>query len=317
MSPPTVLQVGPLNPTVAESLRAAYDVVVLPAERGAREEVLAAQGPRVRAAAVAFAAPFDRGLIEALPNLGAIAHFGVGYDNIDLDTATEHGVLVANTPDVLTEAVAEVAIGLALDVLHRLSAADRYVRSGRWVAEGTYPLARQLAGRSVGVLGLGRIGRAIAERCTAFGCTVRYHNRRPLDRVGYEYAESPQALAAASDILHVVVPGGGSTDGLVDRGVLEALGPEGVLINVARGTVVDEDALVEMLVDGRLGGAGLDVYTHEPQVPEALMALDSVVLLPHVGSATEETRAAMARLMLDNIRTFLEEGRVLTPVNAR
>jgi lactate dehydrogenase-like 2-hydroxyacid dehydrogenase len=313
---PVVLMVGPHLPSLEAALRAAYDVVQLPEADDQRAAVLAARGSEVRAATVAFGRPFRADLMAELPTLGAVAHFGVGYDNIDVVEASRLGVLVSNTPDVLSDSVAEVAVGLALDVLHRFPAADRYVRAGRWGSDGPFPLGRQLAGKAVGILGLGRIGQEIAARFEAFKCPVRYHSRRPVEGAAYEYAETPLALAALSDILVAVVPGGTSTDGIVSREVLEALGPEGVFVNVARGSVADQDALVELLLDGGLGGAGLDVYAREPEVPEALMALDRVVLLPHVGSATVETREAMGRLVFDNVRTFLDQGSMVTPVNA-
>lgn len=313
---PVVLMVGPHLPSLDTALRAAYDVVDLPEPGAERDAVLARRGAEVRAATVSFGRPFRADVMAALPRLGAVAHFGVGYDNIDVAEATRRGVLVSNTPDVLSDSVAEVAVGLALDVLHRFPAGDRYVRSGRWVGEGPFPLSRQLAGKSVGILGLGRIGREIAARFEAFKCPVRYHSRREVADAPWEYADTPLALAAWSDVLVAILPGGSATAGIVSREVLEALGPDGVFVNVARGSVVDQDALVELLLDGRLGGAGLDVYAREPEVPEALMALDQVVLLPHVGSGTLETRAAMGRLVFDNVRTFLDEGRMVTPVNA-
>jgi lactate dehydrogenase-like 2-hydroxyacid dehydrogenase len=311
---PVVLQVGQTMPELAESLRASYDVVTLPEQDPERSTVLAEHGPGVTVAAVSFGAPFGAELFEALPRLGAVANFGVGYDNIDLAEARRRGVVVSNTPDVLTDSVAELAVGLALDVLRRVSAADRYVRAGRWSSDGGYPLSRQLSGRRVGILGLGRIGLAIARRVEAFGCPVGYHSRNPVAGVNYEYAESPRDLAATSEVLVVVVPGTGGTHGIVDRSVLEALGADGVLVNVARGSVVDEEAMVDLLVDGRLGGAGLDVYADEPEVPEMLLALDSVVLTPHVGSATHEARTGMAGLVLDNVRSYLSVGTLVTPV---
>jgi lactate dehydrogenase-like 2-hydroxyacid dehydrogenase len=314
MTQTTVLQVGPAHPLLARSLASAYDVVVLPPSDPDRSAVLAEHGPRVRVVVTSYGTPVDAALMAALPRLGAVAGFGVGFDNVDVEEAGRRGVLVSNTPGVLTDSVAEVAVGLAIDVLRRLPAADRYVRAGRWVADGAFPLTRQLSGRRVGILGLGRIGRAVADRLAAFGCPVAYSSRRPVEGSGYEYVASPVALAERSDILVVAVPGTASTAGLVDRGVLEALGPDGVLVNVARGSVVDEQALVDLLLDGRLGGAGLDVFDDEPHVPEALLALDSVVLLPHLASGTEEARSAMARLVLDNVASFLAHGRMVTPV---
>jgi lactate dehydrogenase-like 2-hydroxyacid dehydrogenase len=188
------------------------------------------------------------------------------------------------------------------------------VRAGRWELEGPFPLTRQLSGRRVGILGLGRIGQAIAERFTPFGCPVGYHSRRPVDGAPYDYFASPTALAEWAQVMVVVVPGTPQTAGLVDREVLEALGEDGVLVNVARGSVVDQQALVDLLLDGRLGGAGLDVFAAEPHVPEELLALDSVVLQPHVASGTVETRTAMARLVLDNVGRGLRGEPLVTPV---
>ncbi|WP_278256432.1 2-hydroxyacid dehydrogenase [Nocardioides convexus] len=232
-------------------------------------------------------------LIAALPRLGVIVNHGVGYDNIDIPACLERGILVSHTPGVLDDAVAETALGLLIATRRRMVEADRFVRQGRWPEAGAFPLTGQVAGSTVGILGLGRIGRRLAEILLALGCTVSYHSRHEVPGVPYTYAPSARDLAAGVDNLVAIVPGGPATDGLVGRAVLDALGPDGVLVNVARGSVVDEDALVAALQEGRLGAAGLDVYAHEPEVPAALTALDNVVLLPHVGSGTEETRAAM------------------------
>jgi lactate dehydrogenase-like 2-hydroxyacid dehydrogenase len=223
-------------------------------------------------------------------------------------------VSVSNTPDVLTDCVADTAVGLMIDTLRQFSASDRYVRAGRWPVDGSYPLTRQVSNTRVGVIGLGRIGSAIAQRLTAFGCTISYHNRHRVPDSPYVYAASPVELARAVDVLVVAAAGGDGTRGLVSRDVLDALGPEGYLINIARGSVVDQDALVSALVDGRLAGAGLDVFTDEPQVPEALLGMDNVVLLPHVASGTVQTRAAMEALTLRNLDAFLESGELVTPV---
>lgn len=314
MTSPTVLLAGHVLPFLAESLRSSYDVVELPDDDATRAEVLAEHGPRARAAVVAVGRPFDAAVIEACPELKVISSFGVGYDSIDVKTARRRGIAVSNTPDVLNEAVAELAVGLAIDVLRRVAAADRYVRAGRWELEGAFPLTRQLSGRRVGILGLGRIGRAIAERFEPFGCPVGYHSRRQVEDAPYAYFDSPAALAEWAQVLVVVVPGTPQTAGIVDRAVLERLGEDGVLVNVARGSAVDQEVLVELLLDGRLGGAGLDVFAAEPHVPEELLALDSVVLQPHFGSGTEETRTAMARLVLDNIERGLRGEPLVTPV---
>jgi lactate dehydrogenase-like 2-hydroxyacid dehydrogenase len=256
----------------------------------------------------------DAGLMAALPNLGAVVNFGVGYDTTDVDAAAARGVVVSNTPDVLTDCVADTAVGLVIDVMRRFSAADRYVRAGRWPVDGPYPLTRQVSNKRVGIIGLGRIGGAIAKRLSSFGCSVWYHNRHQVDGSPYTYVGSPVELAKAVDVLVVAATGGAGTRGLVSRDVIEALGPDGYLVNIARGSVVDEQALVDALAGGRLAGAGLDVFEDEPNVPQALLTMDNVVVLPHVGSATVETRAAMEELTLRNLDSFLKTGQLVTPV---
>lgn len=252
--------------------------------------------------------------MDQLPALRAVANFGVGYDNVDVEEATRRGIVVSNTPDVLTDAVADLSVALVLDVLRQVSAADRFVRRGEWAAGERYPLTREVRGSVVGILGLGRIGEAVALRLEPFGAKVAYHSRSPKD-VPWTYHASPVALAEASDVLVVLTPGGADTHHLVDAAVIDALGPDGYLVNVARGSVVDEDALVQALENGRLAGAGLDVFADEPNVSAALLDRDDVVLLPHVGSATVRTREAMATLVLDNVAAFLATGELLTPVN--
>ena len=221
---------------------------------------------------------------------------------------------VSNTPDVLTDCVADTAVGLMIDTLRQFSAADRYLRAGRWPVDGNYPLTRQVSNTRVGIVGLGRIGTAIALRLSAFGCSISYHNRREVPDSPYTYAASPVDLARGADVLIVAAAGGDGTRNLVDRAVLDALGSGGYLINIARGSVVDQDALVSALLDGRLAGAGLDVFADEPQVPQQLFALDNVVLLPHVASGTVQTRAAMEALTLRNLDEFLATGALITPV---
>jgi lactate dehydrogenase-like 2-hydroxyacid dehydrogenase len=252
--------------------------------------------------------------MAALPKLGAVVNFGVGYETTDVDAAAARGIGVSNTPDVLTDCVADTAVGLMIDVLRQFSASDRYVRAGRWLAEGNYPLTRQVSGTSVGIIGLGRIGSAIALRLKAFGCTISYHNRCAVEGSPYQYVSSALELARGVDVLVVAAAGGSGTQRLVSRDVIDALGADGYLINIARGSVVDEDALVEALAAGRLAGAGLDVFVDEPNVPEALLTMDNVVVLPHVASGTVETRAAMEELTLRNLDTFLKTGQLVTPV---
>lgn len=309
-----VLQMGPTASWLSESLRSTYEVVVMPDDDAARRRLLTEDATWITVLVVSGRVPVDDSLIAALPGLGLIANLGVGYDNVDTRAARRRGVIVTNTPDVLTDAVAELTVGLLLATVRRIVAADRYVRAGRWANEGPFPLTGQLSGQRVGILGLGRVGRAVAERLEPFGCAISYHSRRQVAGVTHLYLPSPTELAASVDVLVVTVPAGPETQAIVDRPVLESLGSGGVLVNVARGSVVDQEALVELLVAERIGGAGLDVYADEPRVPEALTELDSVVLLPHVGSATTTTRHAMADLLLRNVAAFLEDGTVLTPV---
>ncbi|MEN4396221.1 2-hydroxyacid dehydrogenase [Mycolicibacterium senegalense] len=308
-----VLQVGPLKPSLAETLRTSYHALVLP-DGSERAGFLAEHGAAIAAVVTSGRTGVDAELMSALPNLGAVVNFGVGYDTTDIDAAAARNVMVSNTPDVLSDCVADTAVGLLIDTMRQFSAADRYLRAGRWISEGNYPLAHKVSGARVGIIGLGRIGQAIATRLVAFGCSISYHNRREVAETPYTYVGSAVELARQVDVLVIAASGGSGTRHLVDRDVLDALGPDGYLVNIARGSVVDEAALVDALTDGRLAGAGLDVFTDEPNVPEALLTSDNVVLLPHVGSGTVETRAAMEALTLANLDKFLESGELLTPV---
>lgn len=308
-----VLQVGRLLPSLAETLRTAYDAPVLP--DGAEGEVfLAEQGVEVEVVVTSGRAGVPSALMAALPSLGAVVNFGVGYETTDIRMARERSILVSNTPDVLTDCVADLALGLTIDLLRGLSAADRFIRRGDWVPGARFPLTRRVSGKRVGILGMGRIGRAVATRFESFGCPISYHNRREVSGTHYTYVATPAELAAGVDILVVATAGGAGTVRLVDRSVLESLGPEGYLVNIARGSIVDEDALIDLLTSGGLAGAGLDVFVDEPRVPAALLDLDNVVLLPHIASGTLETRSAMAQLTLDNLDRYLEDGTLLTPV---
>lgn len=270
-------------------------------------------GPGIRIAVTGGSEGIDAATIDALPDLQLIAVAAVGYDATDVAHAHAKGIAVTNTPDVLTDDVADLAILLMLATARRLPQMDAYVRAGEWERRGEAPLATRASGRRVGILGLGRIGRAIAERAAPFAAEIAYHSRTPKD-VAWRYAESPVALAESVDILIVATSGGTDTRHLVDAAVIDALGPKGMLVNIARGSVVDEDALIAALHDGRLGSAGLDVFAHEPNVPDALKRMDNVVLIPHRGSATTETRAAMGRLVMDNIAAFQAGRPLLTPV---
>jgi lactate dehydrogenase-like 2-hydroxyacid dehydrogenase len=309
-----VLQVGPLNQSLAQTLQDDYAAYVLPDEAVERDAFLSSHGPEITAVVTSGRTGVDATLMSALPNLGAVVNFGVGYDTTDVDAAAARGVAVSNTPDVLTDCVADTAVGLMIDVMRKFSASDRYVRAGRWPVEGMYPLTHQVSNTKVGIIGLGRIGGAIAKRLSAFGCAISYHNRHRVADSPYDYVSSPEELARRVDVLVVAAAGGSATRKLVSRNVIDVLGPDGYLVNIARGSVVDEDALVEALSTGGLAGAGLDVFADEPNVPEALLSMDNVVLLPHVGSGTVETRAAMEALTLRNLDSFLASGELVTPV---
>lgn len=311
-TPDTVLQVSPLLPALEESLAAGFHTVRL-TELPDPAAYVRDHGKDVVAAVTSARAGVDNALMDALPRLGAIVHFGVGYETTDVVRARARGIDVSNTPDVLTDCVADLAVGALIDVMRRMSAADRYVRAGGW-ATAPFPLATRMSGKRVGVLGLGRIGRAVARRLEGFGTEISYCTRTPAPGTGYRYLPTAEALAEACDALVVTVAGGRGTEGLVSTAVLDALGPEGFLVNVARGSVVDEPALVAAVRAGRIAGAALDVFTDEPNVPPALLESDRVVLLPHIASATRETRAAMGDLALRNVRRFMTEGVLLTPV---
>ena len=309
---PNVLQLGPLLALVEKGLAESYSVHRLDQAADATR-FLAERGPAIDAVVSSGRNGMDAALIDALPKLRVIAHFGVGYDNVDVEHAKRKGVAFSNTPDVLTDCVADLAMALVIDVARGITAGDRYVRLGRW-SRGAMPLATKLSGKRLGVLGLGRIGRAIAQRAEGFDMEIRYHNRRRSPDSPYAFEASLTELARWSDFLVVATAGGEATRGLVSRAVIEALGHDGFLVNISRGSVVEEPALVAALVSRKIAGAALDVFADEPRVPEALLALDNVVLTPHIASATTETRAAMGQLVLDNLASFYADGRLLTPV---
>lgn len=308
-----VLMPAPMAPDVIEAIERDFTFHRL-WEQPDPDRYLAAVAPRIRGMAVGGAAGrIDGRWFDRLPALEIVAHFGVGYETIDAHAAAARGIVVTNTPGVLDEEVADLTIGLMLATLRRLPQADRFVRAGDW-PQGPFPLSPSLRGRRVGILGLGAIGKAVARRLDGFDVAIAYHGRSRQPEVAYAYHDSPAALAAASDVLIAIVPGGAGTRHLVDARVLDALGPDGVFINVARGSVVDQDALVAALAERRVLAAGLDVYADEPNVPEALVAMEQIVLLPHLGSASERTRAAMGKLVVDNLTSWFTTGRALTPV---
>ena len=309
---PEILLMAPIYAPTQQHLDATYKMHRL-WEAADQSAMLATLADRIDTVVT----PGGRGMkadeMQALPKLKLIACFAVGVDAVDVAAATAHGIKVTNTPDVLTEDVADLALALVLATVRRVVAGDRHVRSGAWL-EGALPLTASLQGKTMGIVGMGRIGQAIAKRAQAFGLAIAYQG--PNDKhLPFPYHADPVALAKASDILVAACPGGDATRGLIGRAVIDALGPEGVFVNIARGSVVDEPALVDALVNGRLGGAGLDVFADEPRVPEALLTLDQVVLQPHVGSASHATRTAMGRLVIDNVAAWFAEQPLVTPVN--
>ncbi|KAJ1295648.1 hypothetical protein BS78_01G239000 [Paspalum vaginatum] len=277
-------------------------------------DFLRAHAASVRPVVTSCGSGCDAALIDQLPRLQIVACYSVGFDLLDLDRCRHRGVRVTNTPDVLTDDVADLAVGLAIAALRRIPHADHYVRTGRWKANGHYALTTRFSGKRVGIIGLGRIGLAIAKRVEAFGCPVSYYQRTRQAYPTYTYLPTVVDLAANSDVLVVACALNEQSRGIVSREVMEALGPGGVLVNVGRGAHVDEPELLAVLAEGRLGGAGLDVFDAEPDVPEALMALHNVVLSPHVGSGTWETRKGMADLVVANLEAHALNKPLLTPV---
>jgi len=278
-----------------------------------KEAFFATVAGRCRAAATTGGRGMDAALMARLPKLEMIANFGVGTDAIDLAAARSRGIAVSNTPDVLTEDVADLAIALLLATVRRVAAGDRYVRAGKWL-EKPMMLTDSVQGRTLGVIGMGRIGKAIARRAVAFKLKIAYQgpNRKP--ELAWPYFPDVAALAKECDFLVAACPGGEATRNLVNRAAIDALGPKGVIVNIARGAVIDEAELIAALREGRLGGAGLDVFVDEPRVPEAFFAMDNVVLQPHVGSATFPTREAMGQLVIDNLALYFAGKPLKTPV---
>ncbi len=312
MSKPVVLQVAAMLPHIQRVLDESYEMVRLPRDAAEHPPFLAAHAARIVGAVTGAQQGIPPDLVDHLAALQIVAISGVGFDAVNLDQARARGIRVTNTPDVLNDDVADLAIAMMLNVYRRLPEADRFVRAGEW-ARASMKLARRASGLRYGIVGLGRIGHAIARRVAGFGGTIAYTGPNRKD-VAHTFHAGLVDLAAASDVLFLALPASSNTRRVIDRAVLDALGPDGVLVNIARGAVVDEDALVAALVEGRLGGAGLDVFEREPHVPEALWTLPNVVLAPHVGSATDETRSAMGQLMLDNLAAHFAGGPLPTPV---
>ena len=303
-----IMQVSPLPPFMMNALQEADYIVhdhTHIKDPGALVKVTALVGTG--------AAVVDKKLLSMLPNVKLIAICGVGYDGVDVVAAKEKGIVVTHTPGVLTDDVADLAMGLMLAAARQLPASDRYVKDGKWPT-GPMPLARKVSGARMGIVGIGRIGQAIAQRALAFNMSVAYTARSAKADLPFKYVATPEALAAESDYLVVITPGGAGTRKLINADVLKALGTKGILVNVARGSVVDEAALIEALQNGVIGGAGLDVFENEPNVPEALRAFPHVVLAPHIGSATTQTRQAMADLAFNNMKSHFDGHAVHTPV---
>lgn len=309
---PRILQLVRFTPLVEAALATEYEVSPFWAETDP-EDFLVRQGRDIVGIVTNGLVGASAALIAALPSLRVIASRGVGVDGIDLGAARARGIAVSNTPGVMNECVADAAFGALIAIVRNLAAADSFVREGAW-PNGRFPLVPRVNGKRLGILGMGRIGRAVAARAAGFSMEVRYHNRRPVSDVRHGYEASARDLAAWADFLVVTVVGGASTRHLVDADVLAALGESGFLVNVSRGSVVDETALIAALTQRRIAGAALDVFEREPEVPAALRALDNVLLLPHLASSTRETFAAMEDLVLDNLRRFFAEGALVTPV---
>jgi len=312
MTKPDLLIASPMMPMIEEQLEKHFNVERL-YKAADKEKLLTEFGPKVRALGATPGQKIDSTLMKKLPKLEIIGSFGVGYDAVDAKWAGENGVVVTNTPDVLNEEVADTALGLLLATVRQFPQADRYVRAGKWT-EKAFPLTVTLQDRTVGVVGMGRIGKAIAKRLEAFNAPVVYHSRNKADGVSYKHYPDLKQMAKDVDVLVVITPGGAATKHLINKEVLEALGPNGIVINVARGSVIDEQALIEALRDKKILSAGLDVFEDEPKVPQALIDMDHVVLLPHVGSASVHCRNLMGQLVVDNLVAWAAGKPPLTPV---
>ncbi|PYD75419.1 2-hydroxyacid dehydrogenase [Novacetimonas pomaceti] len=306
---PDILLMERMMPRIEKALNDAYTVHYLP-----DVPALPAIAPRIRAVVTGGGTGVPPDIMAALPQLGLIAINGIGTDAVDLNVARQRNIHVTTTPGVLTDDVADMAIALLLALSRGIVRGDRYVRDGKWPQGAPIPLGHRVTGRVMGIVGMGHVGRAIARRAEAFGMRVAYNDVREMTDVGFAFHADLEDLARSSEILVVAAAGGAGSRGIVNAKVLEALGPEGLLINVARGSVVDEDALVAALQQGRIGGAGLDVFAHEPDVPPALLGMDNVVLQPHRASATVETRLAMGEMVLKNVAAFYAGEKLLSPV---
>jgi lactate dehydrogenase-like 2-hydroxyacid dehydrogenase len=315
MSKPEILITGPMMPLIAEGVAKSFIVHWLH-EAADREALFRKIGPTVKAICTGShtGVACNDAMMARLPALRIIGNFGVGYDTIEIPAAVKRGVIITNTPDVLTEEVADTTLGLLLTTVRELYNAEKWLRDGCWVKQGDYKLSASLRDRSVGIVGLGRIGKAIARRCAAFGLPISYFGRNQQGDVAYRYYADLLAMARDVDTLIVVTPGGPATQQLINAAVLKALGPRGILINMSRGSVVDEAALIDALSKRSILAAGLDVFLGEPNINQAFLSLDNITLLPHVGSASTHTRNAMGQLVVDNLAAFAAGQPPKTPV---
>lgn len=310
----STLAIGPYSPTDMAALNEAFTPIFIdgPGDLAALAE---AQRQGIKAVAYKGHHPFHADHMDLLPEVGVIANFGVGYDAIDVAAATSRGIKVTNTPDVLNDDVADLAVGMMLMQTRQMAQASEWARSGQWAEKGEYPLNRKLSGGRVGIVGLGRIGREIADRLAAFKMDIHYFARSEKSTPGWTYHADPISLAGAVDYLVVALVGGAGTEKFVSADVISALGPQGVIVNISRGTTIDEAALIDALEQRRIAGAALDVFLNEPAIDPRFYELDTVVIQPHQGSGTVQTRAAMSQLQRDNIAAHLAGMPLPTPVN--
>ncbi|MDQ3026095.1 MAG: 2-hydroxyacid dehydrogenase [Pseudomonadota bacterium] len=307
-----LLITGPIYPPTLAELEQTYDAHRLWTAPD-KDALIASMADRITAVASSNSGGINGATMAKLPKLKTIAHFGVGYDTVDVEAARSRKIAVTNTPDVLTDEVADLAIALLLAAVRKVPQGDRYVREGKW-PKGAMALTESVQGKTLGIIGMGRIGRAIAKRAEAFNLRIVYQGPNKKTDVSWPYFEDPVELAKESDLVIAACPGGEATRGLVSRAVIEAIGPKGTFVNIARGSVVDEPALIEALQSGKLGFAGLDVFVDEPRVPDAFFTLDNVVLQPHVASATHQTRKAMGQLVIDNLAAHFAGRPLVTPI---
>lgn len=308
-----ILALGTLLPAEMDELEKDYDLIRLWKEADPESVLQSRKNDIVAILSSYNGMPVTRRILEALPNVSMIGQFGMGVDNVDLAAVKERHISISNTPDILAPDTADIALSLMLSVSRRIVEADMYVRVGKWPS-GAFPLATSLAGKRVGIVGMGRIGQAIARRCLGFDMKVSYHGPREKSEVAYQYYADLRQMAENSDYLVLACPGGPDTKHIINAKILKALGPKGFVINIARGSVINTEDLLVALSNREIAGAGLDVYETEPNIPQALISMDNVVLLPHIGSATMETRTAMGKLVIANILAHFEGNPLLTPV---